>query len=166
MKHRSGSSFRLLSCGGYSDYSGSSHQSMLRRCCFECVDLRYFVRDCPRLRHGGLRQGSQALRYHSCLPSVSYIIWSRLYLLLLSTYVASGLDMWCEWLDLHLYVSTHGGDSVVLDWVYRCCIITLVGYNTQVDLKVLDIVDFDAILGMDGFLLATQFWTVMPRQLD
>ncbi|XP_069146071.1 uncharacterized protein [Solanum lycopersicum] len=66
-----------------------------------------------------------------------------------STYFAPSLDILCESLDLSIRVSTHVGDSVVVDWVYRLCTVTLMGFDTHADLKVLDMIDFDVILGMD-----------------
>ncbi|XP_015162433.1 uncharacterized protein [Solanum tuberosum] len=66
-----------------------------------------------------------------------------------STYFASSPYILCEYLDLPVHVSTLVGDSVVADRVYRLCIVTLMGYDTHADLKVLDMVDFDVILGMD-----------------
>ncbi|KAF3630477.1 hypothetical protein FXO37_28466 [Capsicum annuum] len=41
------------------------------------------------------------------------------------------------------------GDSLVVDWAPRCCVMTFSGHETLVDLLVLDINDFDVILGMD-----------------
>ena len=67
----------------------------------------------------------------------------------MSTYFAPSLDILCESLDLPIRVSTPVGDSVVVDQVYRLCTVTLMGYDTHTDLKVLDMVDFDVILGMD-----------------
>ncbi|XP_069151997.1 uncharacterized protein [Solanum lycopersicum] len=64
-----------------------------------------------------------------------------------STYFAPSLDILCESLDLSIGVSTPIGDSVVVDRVYRLCIVTLMGYDTHTDLNVLDIIDFDMILG-------------------
>ena len=66
-----------------------------------------------------------------------------------STYFSPSLDISCECLDLPIRVSTPVGDSVVVDWVYRLCSITLIGYDTHAHLKVLDMIDFDMILGMD-----------------
>ena len=40
------------------------------------------------------------------------------------------------------------GDSVIVDRVYRPCLVTFMGYDTWVDLMILDMVDFDIILGM------------------
>ena len=37
----------------------------------------------------------------------------------------------------------------MVDRLYRLCIVTLMGYDTYADLKVLDMVYFDVILGMD-----------------
>ena len=51
-------------------------------------------------------------------------------------------------LDLPIHVSIPVGDSVVVDQVYRLCTVTLMGYDTHADLKVLEMIDFDVILGM------------------
>ena len=67
----------------------------------------------------------------------------------MSTYFAPSLDILCESLDLPIRVSTPVGDSVVVDQVYRLCTVTLMGYDTHADLKVLEMIDFDVILGMD-----------------
>ncbi|XP_070057504.1 uncharacterized protein [Nicotiana tomentosiformis] len=48
-----------------------------------------------------------------------------------------------------VYVSTQVGDSIVVDQIYRSCIMTLCGYVTIVDLLLLDMNDFELILGMD-----------------
>lgn len=40
-------------------------------------------------------------------------------------------------------------DSLVMDRVYRSCAVTLLGYDTWVDFIILDMMDFDVILGMD-----------------
>ncbi|XP_070047188.1 uncharacterized protein [Nicotiana tomentosiformis] len=52
-------------------------------------------------------------------------------------------------LGTHVYVSTPVGDSVVVDWIYRSCIVTFYGYETQADLMFLGMTDFEVILGMD-----------------
>ena len=67
----------------------------------------------------------------------------------MSTYFAPSLDILCESLDLPISVSTPVGDSVVVDRMYRLCIVTLTGYDTHADLKVLDMIDSDVILGMN-----------------
>ncbi|XP_069145596.1 uncharacterized protein [Solanum lycopersicum] len=46
-------------------------------------------------------------------------------------------------------VSTPVGKPLVVDRVYRSCLISLVGYDTWVDLIILGMLDFDVILGMD-----------------
>ncbi|XP_015054850.1 uncharacterized protein LOC107001234 [Solanum pennellii] len=66
-----------------------------------------------------------------------------------STYFAPILDILWESLDLSIRVCTRVGDSVVVDRVYRLCTVTLMGYDTHADLKVLDMIDFNVILGMD-----------------
>ena len=45
-------------------------------------------------------------------------------------------------------VSTPMGESVIVKKVYRSCLVTFVGSNTYVDLVILEMVDFDVLLGM------------------
>ena len=45
-------------------------------------------------------------------------------------------------------VSTPVGESVIVEKVYRSCLVTFMGSNTHVDLVILEMVDFDVILGM------------------
>ena len=40
------------------------------------------------------------------------------------------------------------GESLIVEKVYRSCLMTFVGSNTHVDLVILEMVDFDVILGM------------------
>ena len=40
------------------------------------------------------------------------------------------------------------GESVIVEKVYRSCLVIFVGSNTYVDLIILEMVDFDVILGM------------------
>ncbi|XP_070021782.1 uncharacterized protein [Nicotiana sylvestris] len=53
------------------------------------------------------------------------------------------------YLGTHVYVSTHVGNSMVVDWIYRSCVVTFCSFETRVDLLMLDIIDFEIILGMD-----------------
>ncbi|XP_070011409.1 uncharacterized protein [Nicotiana sylvestris] len=41
------------------------------------------------------------------------------------------------------------GDSIVVDRIYRSCVVTFCGYKTKVDLLLLDMIDFEVISGMD-----------------
>ena len=45
-------------------------------------------------------------------------------------------------------MSTPVGEFVIVEKVYRSCLVTFVGSNTYVDLVILEMVDFDVILGM------------------
>ena len=45
-------------------------------------------------------------------------------------------------------VSTPVGEFVIVEKVYRSCMVTFVESNTHVDLVILEMVDFDVILGM------------------
>ncbi|XP_070056551.1 uncharacterized protein [Nicotiana tomentosiformis] len=58
-----------------------------------------------------------------------------------------------ESLSTPVYVSTLVGDSVVVDQMYRSCVVTFCGYETRADLLLLDMTDFEIILGMDWLLL-------------
>ena len=60
----------------------------------------------------------------------------------------TGLDLHCDLLDMPIRVSTHVGESLIVEKVYRSCLVTFVGRNTHVDLIILEMVGFDVILGM------------------
>ena len=65
-----------------------------------------------------------------------------------SSAFAKGLNLHCELLDMPIRVSTLVGESVIVEKVYRSCLVTFVGSNIYVDLVILEMVDFDVILGM------------------
>ena len=65
-----------------------------------------------------------------------------------SSSFATGRDLYCDLLDMLIRVSTPVGESVIVEKVYRSCLVTFVGSNTHVDLVILEMVDFDVILGM------------------
>ncbi|XP_019225152.1 PREDICTED: uncharacterized protein LOC109206748 [Nicotiana attenuata] len=54
-----------------------------------------------------------------------------------------------ESLGILIYVSMPVAYSVVVDWVYRSYVLTFCGYESRADLLLLDMVDFEVILGMD-----------------
>ncbi|XP_070012087.1 uncharacterized protein [Nicotiana sylvestris] len=54
-----------------------------------------------------------------------------------------------ETLGTPVYVSTLVGDSMVMDRIYRSCVVTFYGFETRADLMLLDMIDFEVILGMD-----------------
>ncbi|XP_070040833.1 uncharacterized protein [Nicotiana tomentosiformis] len=60
----------------------------------------------------------------------------------------------------HVYVSTHVGNSIVVDRVYRSCVISIGSFETRVDLLLLDMMDFDVILGIDWLSL---YHTILDR---
>ena len=65
-----------------------------------------------------------------------------------SSSFATSLNLHCELLDISICVSTPVGESVIIEKVYRSCLVLFVGSNTYVDLVILEMVDFDVILGM------------------
>ncbi|XP_070028806.1 uncharacterized protein [Nicotiana sylvestris] len=54
-----------------------------------------------------------------------------------------------EFLVSSVGVSMPVGDTIIVDRVYRSCVVTIGGLETRVDLLLLSMVDFDEILGMD-----------------
>ena len=68
------------------------------------------------------------------------------------SYVSSSfvtiLNLHCYLLNIPIRVSTPVGESTIVEKVYRSCLVTFVGSNTHVDLVILEMVDFDVILGM------------------
>ncbi|XP_070040356.1 uncharacterized protein [Nicotiana tomentosiformis] len=67
----------------------------------------------------------------------------------ISSYFASYLVVPCDSLSAPVYVSTPMRHVIVVDHVYRSCVVIIGGLETRVDLILLDMVDFDVILGMD-----------------
>ena len=65
-----------------------------------------------------------------------------------SSSFAIGLDLYCDLLGMPIRVSTPLSESVIAEKVYRSCLVTFMGSNTHVDLVILEMVDFDVILGM------------------
>ncbi|XP_070046200.1 uncharacterized protein [Nicotiana tomentosiformis] len=69
----------------------------------------------------------------------------------LSSLFAYFLDIPRESLGTLVYLSTPVGDSMVVDHIYRSCMVTFCGFKTRADLLLLDMTDFKVILGMDWF---------------
>ncbi|XP_070036347.1 uncharacterized protein [Nicotiana tomentosiformis] len=111
------------SSGGYSGHQGqaSSQQSAVPRSFYECWDPGHMKRD-------------------ASVPfDPSYV----------SSLFAHFLGLSREFLGTPVYVSTPVGDSIIVDQIYRSYIVTFCGYETRVDLLLLDMTDFEVILGMD-----------------
>ena len=50
-----------------------------------------------------------------------------------SSSFATGLNLHCELLDMPIRVSTPLGESVIVEKVYRSCLVTFVGSNTHIE---------------------------------
>ncbi|XP_070056455.1 uncharacterized protein [Nicotiana tomentosiformis] len=138
------------------------------RGCFERGDTRHIVRDCPRLWMGELHQGTQAmiLSPYATPPAQPtrdgghtgmghprergqarcYAFPSRTEAIALDAVIT---DMSHDSLDKPVYVSTHAEDSIMVDRVYRSCLVIIGGYEIRVDYLLLNMVDLDVVLGMD-----------------
>ncbi|XP_070010305.1 uncharacterized protein [Nicotiana sylvestris] len=68
-----------------------------------------------------------------------------------SSYLSLHLGVSRDSLSSPIYVSTPMGDSLIVDHVYRSCLIDHSGFETRADLLLLSMVDFNVILGMDWF---------------
>ena len=66
-----------------------------------------------------------------------------------STYFAAKFDMICDSMTVPICVSSPVGKPLVVDQVYRSCLVSFAGYDTWVDLIILGMVNFDVILGME-----------------
>ncbi|XP_070042460.1 uncharacterized protein [Nicotiana tomentosiformis] len=132
--------------GSSSRYSGarSSLQSpppFVGRGYFECEDMGHIKRP-DAVASDAVITGIVSVfhRKASILfdPSSSYSY--------VSSYFAHHLDIPRESLDSSVHVSMLVGDTIIVERVYRLCIVTIGSLDTRVDLSM---VDFDVILGMD-----------------
>ncbi|XP_070045207.1 uncharacterized protein [Nicotiana tomentosiformis] len=64
------------------------------------------------------------------------------------SYFVSYLDMPYGSLGIPIYISIPVGDSIMVDRVYYSCVVTIGGYETKVDLLLLNMGDFEVVLGI------------------
>lgn len=83
--------------------------------------------------------------YH---PTLILFYFGSIYLYM-SAYFSLGFDISCDRISILIHVSTLVGQPLVVDRVYRSCLMSLIGYKTSVDMIISNMVDFDVILGMD-----------------
>ncbi|XP_070034517.1 uncharacterized protein [Nicotiana tomentosiformis] len=104
---------------------------------FECGDLGHVKRFYPRLQGKAVQQGHQPM---IIAPATAPVVRTP----------RDGGQV-SSWVLGHscINVSTPVGDSVVVDRIYRSCIMTLCGYEIRADLLLLDMTYFEVILGMD-----------------
>ncbi|XP_070014709.1 uncharacterized protein [Nicotiana sylvestris] len=67
----------------------------------------------------------------------------------LSSLFARFLVISPEPLGTPIHVSTPVGNSVVVDRIYRSCVVTFCGFQNRADFLLLDMIGFEVILGMD-----------------
>ncbi|XP_070046367.1 uncharacterized protein [Nicotiana tomentosiformis] len=134
------------SSSGYSGHRGqtSSQHPITPRSCYECWDFIHMRRYCPRLRGRPVQQGQQPMITTPVAPPT--VRQPRV-----EEQVGRGRPRGVsrESLGTPIYVSTPVGDSVIMDRIYWSCIITFCGYETRADILLLEMTDFEIILGMD-----------------
>nr|XP_009757805.1 PREDICTED: uncharacterized protein LOC104210575 [Nicotiana sylvestris] len=135
------------SSSGSSGHQGQTSEKQITtsRGCFECGDLSHVRRFYPRDASILFDQGS----------TYSYV----------SSLFAHFLDIPRESLGTLIYMSTPVGDSIVVDQIYQSCVVIFSGYMTTMDLLLLDMTDYDVILGMDYYYHIISSLIVMPRRL-
>ncbi|XP_070040451.1 uncharacterized protein [Nicotiana tomentosiformis] len=165
------------SSGGYSGHQGqtSGQHSTALRGCYECGDPSHMKKYCPRLRGKAMQQGQhpkitapvatqrrRAARpdavasdvvitciISACSRDASVLFDPGSTYSYVSSLFAQFLDIPRESLGTPIYVSTPVVDSVLVDQIYRSCVVTFCDYETRADLLLLDMTDFEVILGMD-----------------
>ncbi|XP_070020583.1 uncharacterized protein [Nicotiana sylvestris] len=140
-------------------------------CCFECGDLGHIKRFCPHLTGGSSQQRSQPLAsapitsppaqsardgdamitciVSFCRRDASVLFDPGFTFSYVLSYFARYLDTPCESLVSSVHVSTPVCDTIVVDRVYRSCVVNIGSLEARVDLLLLCIVDFDVISGKD-----------------
>ncbi|XP_070032662.1 uncharacterized protein [Nicotiana tomentosiformis] len=118
-----------------------SQQPRPLRACFECGDTLHMVRGCPRFKRGAPLHTTQAPRIPQG-PHASQVVVTAL-VATPPTQLARGGGR------VGKGHPRGGGDSIVVDHVYRLWLVVLGDFETRVDLLVLSMVAFDVILSMD-----------------
>ncbi|XP_070034704.1 uncharacterized protein [Nicotiana tomentosiformis] len=156
----------------------SGQQITTPRGCYECGDPNHVWRFCPRLWDKAVQQGHQPMitalvvrpprgrgqagRGHPrgggqegggtisvCGRDASVLFDPGSTYSYVSSLFAHFPDIPRESLGTPIYVSTPVGFSVVVHQIYRSCVVTFCGYKTRADLLLLDMTDFEVILGKD-----------------
>ncbi|XP_060182240.1 uncharacterized protein LOC132611898 [Lycium barbarum] len=81
-----------------------------------------------------------------------------------SAYHSIGSYLTSDRLNMPIHVSTLVGDSVIVARVFQSCFVTYMGYDTWVDLMMLDMVYFEIILDMTWLSAYHAILAVTPRQ--
>ncbi|KAF3660362.1 hypothetical protein FXO38_12183 [Capsicum annuum] len=140
-----------------------------RRGCYVCDEIGHVTKDCSRCIFRAIHSSAVKGRYSTkcararleveasdvmttgtflvCFRPASVLLDLRWTFSYVSIYFASSIDSISDTLAMPIHVSTLVGDSLVMDREYRSCVV--VGHKILVDLLVLDMVDFDVILGMN-----------------
>lgn len=67
--------------------------------------------------------------------------------LYVSPYFSLSFDLAYVTMSMPIHISTRVGEPLIVDRVYHSCFMTLSGYETWVDIIILDIINFHVILG-------------------
>ncbi|XP_070025180.1 uncharacterized protein [Nicotiana sylvestris] len=145
-------------------YELQGQQPQQPRTCYTCGDPRHIARFCPRTSRIYPQQGSRAMVQAPGVPSPARPARGGGRVVSGGGQAARGRG---QLVGSHLGDVVQSGraqprcyafptrpeakesDAIITDHVYRSCMVIIGGLETRVDLILLDMVDFDVILGMD-----------------
>ncbi|KAH0632992.1 hypothetical protein KY284_035778 [Solanum tuberosum] len=120
----------------------------------EVVEIGIMVKQAEEQRRQERKTGVET---SDAMITGTILVWDRMANVLfnpsstfpyMSFQFALGFDAVCDVLYAPIYVSTPVGESVTVTHVYRACSIMFTGFQTWVDLVILDVTNFDINLGI------------------